>query len=100
MPVPDPVREDSWDEAKFVAASWKAMAGMKRAQQSPGLFRRDRSFQLGVLRDPAVFRNVVIRWDAVSYYYPYQKLFADSLRSGKVLLRAALSYMAPLRGHF
>jgi hypothetical protein len=33
---------------------------------------------------PLFSENVVIRWDAVSYYYPYQKLFADSLHSGKL----------------
>ena len=33
---------------------------------------------------PLFSSNVVIQWDAVSYYYPYQKLFSDSLHSGRL----------------
>ena len=33
---------------------------------------------------PLFSGNVALHWDAITYYYPYQKLFADSLRSGKL----------------
>jgi hypothetical protein len=31
-----------------------------------------------------LFGRVTIQWDAVAYYYPYQKHFADSIRAGKL----------------
>jgi len=33
---------------------------------------------------PLFSGNVAIHWDALTYYYPYQKLFADSVRAGKL----------------
>jgi hypothetical protein len=33
---------------------------------------------------PLFSGNVAIHWDAITYYYPYQKLFADSLHNGKL----------------
>ncbi len=33
---------------------------------------------------PLFSGNVAIHWDAITYYYPYQKLFSDSLHSGKL----------------
>jgi hypothetical protein len=37
-----------------------------------------------VFYSKVLFTAVTIHWDAVGYYYPYQKHFADSVRAGKL----------------